>query len=228
MQGLLLWLDLLGVFVFAVSGALTASRKELDIVGFAFVAAVTGLGGGTLRDLLLDVGPVFWVHKPHYLAVTTAAAVLVFFTAHRVEVRYRLLLWADALGLALFCVVGARIAAEAGAPPPVAVLMGMTSAVMGGLLRDIICNELPLVLRRELYWTPALLGAVVVVAADALGLPPAPGGLAGFLAAFALRAAGLGFDLSLPAYRARPGRLWDRDVPPRAMRPPPAEPPPDP
>lgn len=207
--------------MFAVSGALTASRKELDIVGFAFVAAVTGLGGGTLRDLLLDLGPVFWVHQPHYLAVTTLAAVLVFFTAHRVEVRYRLLLWADALGLALFCVVGARIAHDAGAPAPVAVLMGMTSAVMGGLLRDIICNELPLVLRRELYWTPALLGAVVAIGLDGLGLPPAAGGVAGFAAAFALRAAALRFDLSLPAYRARPGRPWGRETPPRAMRPPP-------
>ncbi|MDW8371730.1 MAG: TRIC cation channel family protein, partial [Geminicoccaceae bacterium] len=77
MNLLLATLDLAGVFVFAVSGALTASRKELDIVGFAFVATVTGLGGGTLRDLLLDVGPVFWVHKPHYLLVTTIAAVLV-------------------------------------------------------------------------------------------------------------------------------------------------------
>lgn len=214
-------LDLLGVLVFALSGALTASRKELDIVGFAFVAAVTGLGGGTLRDLLLDLGPVFWVHKPHYLAVTTAAAILVFLTAHRVEVRYRLLLWADALGLALFCVVGARIARDAGAPAPVAVLMGMTSAVMGGLLRDIICNELPLVLRRELYWTPALLGAVVAVGADAAGLAEAVAGLLGFLAAFGLRAAGLLLDLSLPAYRARPGRPWGRDTSPRAMRPPP-------
>ncbi len=211
-------LDLAGVFVFAVSGALTASRKELDLVGFAFIATVTGLGGGTLRDLLLDLGPVFWVHKPHYLLVTTIAAVLVFFTAHRVEVRYRLLMWADALGLALFCVVGARIARDAGAPFPVAVLMGMTSAVVGGLLRDIICNELPLVLRRELYWTPALLGAVVAIGLDGLGLPPAVGGLFGFAAAFALRAAALLFDLALPAYKPRPGRAWGREVPASALR----------
>lgn len=221
MPSLLATLDLLGVFVFAVSGALTASRKELDILGFAFVAAVTGLGGGTLRDLLLDLGPVFWVHKPHYLAVTTAAAILVFFTAHRVEVRYRLLLWADALGLALFCVVGARIARDAGAPFPVAVLMGMTSAVMGGLLRDIICNELPLVLRRELYWTPALLGAVVAIGLDGLGLAAAAGGVAGFAAAFALRAAALRFHLALPAYKARPGRPWGREAPASSLRPPP-------
>ncbi|MDW8342460.1 MAG: TRIC cation channel family protein, partial [Geminicoccaceae bacterium] len=94
-----------------------------------------------------------------------------------------------------------------------------TSAVMGGLLRDIICNELPLVLRRELYWTPALLGAVVAIGLDGLGLPPAAGGLAGFAAAFALRAAALVFDLSLPAYRARPGRPWGREVPVSALRP---------
>ena len=98
MGDLLHWLDLFGVAVFAVSGSLTASRKQLDIVGFLFVAAVTGIGGGTLRDLLLNHGPVFWVREPLVLWLTSAMAVLVYFTASRVERRYPVLLWADAWG----------------------------------------------------------------------------------------------------------------------------------
>ncbi|MCB1991051.1 MAG: trimeric intracellular cation channel family protein, partial [Geminicoccaceae bacterium] len=128
------WLDAAGVFVFAVSGALTASRKELDILGFVFIGSVTGIGGGTVRDLLLGRIPVFWVGQPDYLLVTVAASVLVYFTAHLVERRYKLLLWADALGLALFSVLGARIALLAGTGPLVAIVMGVMTAAMGGLI----------------------------------------------------------------------------------------------
>ena len=110
MHGFVFWLDLLGVAVFAASGALTASRKQLDIVGFALLAAVTGIGGGTLRDQLIGRLPVFWIKEPAYIAVTTAVAVLVFFTAHRLESRFRMLLWLDAMGLALFCALGAETA----------------------------------------------------------------------------------------------------------------------
>src|SRR4051794_39657762 len=103
MHQLLYWFDLAGVAVFAVSGALEAARKQLDIVGFLFVAAVTGIGGGTLRDVLLDRGPVFWVHDPVYLWVTSTAALVTFLIAPHVERRATALLWADALGMALFC-----------------------------------------------------------------------------------------------------------------------------
>jgi uncharacterized membrane protein YeiH len=203
-------LDLLGVAVFAATGALTASRKQLDIVGFALLAAVTGIGGGTLRDLLIGRLPVFWVGQPLSLAVTTAVAVLVFFVAHRIESRYRLLLWLDALGLALFAGLGARIALLHDTQAAVAVLLGTMTATFGGILRDVLCAELPLILRREIYVTAAALAATVYVVLDRLAVAPDLALLAGVIAGFALRALALAKGLSLPAYRARPGR----DYPP--------------
>ena len=149
-------LDLIGVAVFAVSGALTASRKQMDIIGFALIATVTGIGGGTIRDLVLDRGAVFWVRQPEYLWLCSGVALLVFFVAHRLESRrFRWLIWADAMGLALFAVIGASVANNLGAPPAVAVLMGVMSASFGGIIRDVLCAEIPLILRREIYITAA-------------------------------------------------------------------------
>lgn len=200
------WLDAAGVFVFAISGALTASRKQLDIVGFIFVASVTGIGGGTLRDLVLGRDPVFWIAAPEYLYVTTAAAVLVYFTAHLVERRYTVLLWADAIGLALFCVLGARIALLTGTGPVVAVLMGVMTATMGGLIRDVVCGERPLILAREIYATAAALGAAVTVTLLALDLPAVAAEAAGIAAALVARGAAIQLGLGIPVYKARPGR----------------------
>lgn len=203
MQQLLSWLDLLGVIVFAISGSLTAARKQLDLVGFLFVAAVTGIGGGTLRDLLLDRGPVFWVVEPLPLWLTSASAVLVFFIARHLERRQAALLWADALGLAVFCVLGAQTALLAGASASVAILMGVMTATFGGLIRDVVCMETPLILRREIYVTAAAAGAAVFVLLQALALPAPVPVLAGILACFATRAVGLIFGLSLPTFPAR-------------------------
>ena len=200
------WLDAAGVFVFAVSGAIVASRKQLDIVGFVFVASVTGIGGGTARDLLLGRDPVFWIATPDYLWVTTAAAVLVYFTAHLVERRYTVLLWADAIGLALFCVLGARIALLTGTDPTVAILMGVMTATMGGLIRDVVCNERPLILEREIYATAAALGAGITVGMLAQDLPAIAAEAAGIAAAFILRGAAIQFGLTIPVYKTRPGR----------------------
>src|SRR5690242_17359522 len=122
------WLELCGVGVFAASGALTASRKQMDIVGFCLIATVTATGGGTLRDLLLGRGPVFWVNDPSTIVLCFAVAAVLFFTAHHLESRFQALLWADAVGLALFCVSGAEISLSAGAPALVAVLMGVMTA----------------------------------------------------------------------------------------------------
>jgi uncharacterized membrane protein YeiH len=200
------WLDAAGVFVFAVSGAITASRKQLDIVGFVFVASVTGIGGGTLRDLVLGRDPVFWIATPAYLYVTTAAAVLVYFTAHLVERRYTVLLWADAIGLALFCVLGARIALLTGTGPAVAVLMGVMTATMGGLIRDVVCNEQPLILAREIYASAAALGAGVTVAMLAFDLPAIAAEAAGIVTALVARGAAIQLGLGIPVYKTRPGR----------------------
>jgi uncharacterized membrane protein YeiH len=204
--GLLHWLDLAGVAVFAVSGALEAARKQLDLVGFLFVAAVTGIGGGTLRDVLLDRGPVFWVHEPRYLWVTSAAAVVTFLVAPHIQRRATVLLWADALGMAVFCVLGARTALDAGAGPEVAVLMGTMTATFGGLIRDVVCTETPLLLKREIYATAAAAGAALLVAGDALGLPDALAMGLGLALAFAIRGLALAWGLSLPVYRPRPAR----------------------
>lgn len=200
------WLDAAGVFVFALSGALTASRKELDIVGFLLVATVTGIGGGTARDLLLGRVPVFWVAQPEYLYVTAAAAILVYFTAHLVERRYPILLWADALGLALFAVLGARIALMTGTGPVVAVVMGVMTATMGGVIRDVLCGERPLILAKEIYATAAFAGAAVTTGLLALELSDITAEAAGILATLAIRGSGIAFGLAIPIYKARPGR----------------------
>ena len=206
MDGLLYWLDLCGVAVFAVSGALEAARKQLDIVGFLFVAAVTGIGGGTLRDVLLDRGPVFWVHEPIYLWVTSIAAVATFLIAPHIQRRAVALLWADALGMAVFCVLGARTALDAGAGPAVAVLMGTMTATFGGLIRDVVCTETPLLLKREIYATAAAAGAALLVAGEALGLSVQLATGLGLALAFGVRALALGYGLSLPIYRPRDAR----------------------
>ena len=199
-------LDFAAIAVFAASGALVASRKCMDVVGFVLIAIVTGFGGGTLRDLLLGRTPVFWLRAPELLAICAAVAVLVFFAAHRLESRFRALLWADAVGLALYAVVGAEIALLAGASPWAAVLLGVVTATAGGILRDVICNELPLILRREIYVTAAAAGAATFVALRAEGVWREPAVAAGIAVAFLIRAAALLRGWSLPAYRARPGR----------------------
>lgn len=131
-------LDWMGIIVFATTGALVASRKEMDVVGFALLATVTGVGGGTLRDLLLGLTPVFWVANPTYLIVCLCVACFLFFTAHIPASRLRLLLWLDGIGLAIFAVTGAERALAADVAPVVAVAMGTITATFGGIIRDIL------------------------------------------------------------------------------------------
>lgn len=204
---LLTWLDYAGVAVFAVSGALVASRKCLDPVGFALIATVTGIGGGTLRDLLLSQ-KVFWIFQPNYVALCVSLAAIVYIAAPRIEYRYRLLLWADAAGLSLFCVLGARLTVESGFSGTIAIVMGLLSATFGGLIRDVLCNEIPLILRNEIYATAALFGALVFVLIEPLALPYGSAELAGVCACFMVRAFGLSRGLSLPRYRPRMGREY--------------------
>ena len=198
--------DYAGVAVFAATGALSASRKQLDMIGFMFLAAVTGIGGGTFRDIVLGATPVFWVEKPQFLMVCVGVAILVYFTAHLVESRYRLLLWLDAIGLSAFSVMGAGMGLAVSGSPIVALVTGMMTATLGGILRDLLAGEPSVLLRPEIYVTAALAGAGGFILFDFLGLPPAASSVAGLAAAFALRAAALVFGLALPAYRSRPGR----------------------
>jgi len=201
------WLDLSGTAIFAISGALVASRKEMDVVGFGLLATVTGIGGGTLRDLLLD-RPVAWVQAPEYVLLCALVAMLIFFIAPHIQRRYPVLLWADAAGMALFAVLGAGIAHTNGVGPVVAVVMGVMTATFGGLIRDVIGNEIPLLLRKEIYATAAALGAAVYTALLQAGLSQIWAECAGFLAGFGLRALGLLLGWSLPVYKSRPGRNY--------------------
>lgn len=193
------------VAVLAVAGALSASRKQLDPVGFMLVACLCAFGGGTVRDVILNQ-PVFWLGAPGMVALAAGLAIVVFFTAHLVERRFVVLLWADAVGLGLFAVLGAEAAARAGASPWVAVLMGTITATAGGILRDIICAEIPLILRREIYATAAALGAAVFTILLDAGVGRTVAMTAGGLVAVIARGAAIATGWSLPAYRARPGR----------------------
>ena len=157
-------LDLIAVFIFALTGGLVASRAQLDVVGFLFLGCLTGVGGGTLRDLVLGRDPVFWVGSPHYIGVACAAAILAFFTAHRLESRYQAIVWLDALALSVAAAAGVSIARDAGASWPVVLIMGVATGTFGGLMRDVVANEIPLVLRQgELYVSACLAGALLSV-----------------------------------------------------------------
>ena len=200
--GLIHWLDLVAVAVAAASGAFAAARKQMDIGGFLFVTTVTGIGGGTFRDLILG-RPVFWIARPDYIAVCLSVAVILFFVTHRVEQR-RALLWADAVALGLFSVVGTEIALDVGAPALIAIVMGVMTATFGGVIRDVLCAEVPLIFRKEVYATAAGAGAATVVALDALDFGRPFILLAGFAVAFCVRGLAVALGLSLPVYR-RPG-----------------------
>lgn len=206
-------LDAAAVGVFAVTGALVASRKQMDIFGFALLGTVTGVGGGTVRDVLLGRLPVFWVEKPAYVAIALVVSAVVFFTAHIPESRYRLLLWLDAVGLSLVCVIGASIGLEAGKGAFVAVVMGVITAVFGGIIRDVLGGESPVILRREIYVIPALIGALLFVLASRAGLAYQWAAAAGFVACLAVRGPALAYGWSLPAYKPRPARDANEVVP---------------
>jgi uncharacterized membrane protein YeiH len=193
-------LDLLGVAVFAASGALLAGRKRLDLFGVVVIGLVTAVGGGTLRDLLLGATPVFWVRRPTYVGVAVAAVIVVLVGARRLGPRRGPLLVADACGLALFSVLGAREAIGAGAPPAIAVVMGVMTGVAGGLMRDVLCGEIPLILRQEVYATAALAAAGVFIGLTALGVGGDAPVWTGILAGLGLRLAAIRWGFSLPIF----------------------------
>ena len=210
LQSVFIALDWFGICVFAVTGALVASRKQMDIVGFAMLGSVTGIGGGTIRDVLLGIQPIFWVEQPAYLLTCVIVACSTFLFAHILHHRYRFLLWLDAIGLALFAVTGANSALAHGASPSIAVAMGVATATFGGLIRDILGGESPIILSQEVYITAALSGAIVFVGLVGLGGAQDEAVVVGFAASFGLRAAALHFGLTLPRYRPKMGRNGDQ------------------
>lgn len=204
---LLMLLDYASVLIFALTGALVASRAQLDIVGFAFVACLTAVGGGTLRDVLLDRNPVFWVGNPNNILIACGAALLIFLSAHLVESRYRWLLWLDSFALAVAVPAGVGLAMQMLQPPLIMVLMGVLTGCMGGLLRDVVVGEVPLVLKQgELYISAAFGGSLAgVIVADML-YQPELGLIVCAGVTWTLRAGSLLFGWKLPVYRARPPR----------------------
>jgi uncharacterized membrane protein YeiH len=194
----LYWLDYAAVAVFAMTGALAAARKKHDIVTFGFFAAITGVGGGTMRDLLIGA-PVFWVQRPGYVMACLAAAVGVWFFAKRGS-RFRALLWLDAVGIAGYAVVGTAKAMGLGVHPFTAVIMGVLTACFGGIIRDVLAGEPNLLLSREIYITAALLGAGVFAGLKLMGADFWLAAIIGFFAAFTLRACAIRYNLRLPGF----------------------------
>ncbi len=195
-------LSLAGVAVFAISGVLAAGRKGFDFFGVVVIALVTAIGGGTLRDLLLDRRPIFWIADTSYLYTSAAAALLTLWAVHHRRPPFKLLLYADAWGLALFTISGTRIAHETGVGPDIAVLMGCLTGVAGGVLRDILSAEIPLLLRdREVYATASIAGAVVYLAAHiAGGLPQTTAALCGIACVATIRVVAINLRLRVPAF----------------------------
>jgi uncharacterized membrane protein YeiH len=193
--------DVLAAVVFAVSGAFVASRKGLDVMGFMWLAVITGVGGGTVRDLILDV-PVFWVQNPVYVAACLVAAVVTHFVAPLVESRQKTLLWFDAFGLALVTIAGTVKALDVGAPVLVAIVMGVITGSLGGIIRDTLGHVPSVILRHEVYVTASVLGACAYIALNAFGSGRAIAMTAGFLVTFGVRGMAIAFKWSLPVFRA--------------------------
>ena len=193
--------DLAGVAVFAVSGVLAARDRGLDLLGVIVIAAITAIGGGTLRDLLLNRHPIFWITDARYLTVIIASAVL---TVAYVRVRpppEKAILVADAVGLGLFALSGAQVAEAAQYSVIIVVLMGTMTGVAGGVLRDVITAQVPLILQRDIYATAAIVGIVLYLLLQAFGLQRSAAFGAGMAMVITLRLLAIRWGLQLPIFR---------------------------
>ena len=195
------WLDLFGIGLFAATGALAAARRERTFITLAFFALVTGVGGGTIRDLLIGA-PVFWVHAPSVAALCLSMAVLIWFTPQRWWTA-SVFDWLDAAGLAAYAAFGAAKALSYGIPPVPAAVMGVLTACAGGMIRDVFAGEPSILLQPELYVTAAAVAAALQVGLTLAGLPPFAAGLIAAGTGFALRGAAIHWKIAMPAYRRK-------------------------
>ena len=193
------FLDLIGIGMFALSGALLAAQKRQDFVTFLFFAVVTGVGGGTVRDLLIGA-PVFWVDENWILLICLAAALLAWFTPHGLWGRSGLV-WADAIGIAAYATYGAAKALAFGIAPLPAIGMGVLTACLGGIVRDVLAGEPSILLKQEFYVTAAALSAGLMVGLNAAGVSEVLAGGTAVVVGFALRAAAIARGWTLPTYR---------------------------
>src|SRR5436190_3500217 len=192
------WLNYAGIAVFAASGAMLAAQRKQTFVTFVFFAVVTGVGGGTVRDLLIGA-PVFWVHHNATLAICLGAAAAVWLVSARLWPA-RAMLWFDAAGLAAFSAYGAAKALAFGIAPVPAFAMGVLTGCLGGIIRDVLAGDPSILMRPELYVTASALSAALFVGLALAGVPGGVAGIAAFLAGFALRGAAIWRGWSLPAY----------------------------
>lgn len=195
--------DYAGVAIFALTGALAAARDRHDIITFWFFATVTGIGGGTLRDLLIGA-PVFWIGDATYLGIGLAAAIAVWFAAPHLQ-RLKTLIWLDALGIASYAVIGAGKAMALGVDPFVSVAMGVLTATFGGVIRDVLAVQPSVLLKREITISAALAAAGAFVALNVFGVPPLAAGAVGAVLGFGLRAGAIHYGWALPAFGEKRG-----------------------
>lgn len=198
---LLYLLDMVGVIACAIAGTLLAQHKGLDISGCVLVSMVNAIGGGTLRDMALNRHPLFWMTDLNYVIVITATSLILqifFHLYHKIDNALKLF---DAIGLAAFSVIGFKIALTQGMSPLVAIMMGVWTAIIGGMLRDIICNEIPLVLQREIYITASIAGSVTYLCLQYVGVSAGINEFIMLFVIFAVRMLALKFDWHLPSIR---------------------------
>jgi uncharacterized membrane protein YeiH len=201
-MNLIYLLDLCAVAVCAITATLEARRRELDLFGVVVIAVISGIGGGTVRDLLLGRLPVYWVHDPIYVVVGMVAGALTFFLGRRLRLPKNFFLIPDALGLALFTVIGTSVALQLQAPWLIAALMGVITGVFGGVIRDILCNEVPLIFRTDIYATASLAGALLLVALGHSGLDRNLAVLLAMISTVAIRLAAIRWHIHLPRLRS--------------------------
>lgn len=198
---LLYLLDMVGVIACAIAGTLLAQHKGFDIAGCILVSMVNAIGGGTLRDMALDRHPLFWMTDLNYVIVITATSLILqifFHLYHKID---KALKFFDAIGLAAFSVIGFKVALAQDVSPVIAVMMGVWTAIIGGLLRDIICNEIPLLLQREIYITASIAGSITYLALDYWGVDAVTNEFMMLFIIFAVRMLALKFDWHLPSIR---------------------------
>ncbi|MBB5019152.1 putative membrane protein YeiH [Chitinivorax tropicus] len=195
--------DLLGCAIFAFSGALAAGRAKLDWLGVMIIATITAIGGGTVRDLLMNRHPIFWMQDPCYLYLTCLTGLATIAYVQYLPIPYHVLLVADALGLALFAIYGAQLAAAAGHRGIIVIVMGTMTGTAGGVIRDILSNQIPLILRKDIYASAAIVGIGIYLLLKKLKWRESWAFVAGFIAVVSLRLLALTLNWQLPVFNLR-------------------------
>lgn len=205
---MLIYIYLIAITAEAMSGALAAGRRNMDMFGVAMIAFITALGGGTVRDMLLGNFPVGWTQHPSYIYLTIGAGLFTMLVARFMHHLYKVFLILDAMGLIAFTVIGCNVALQLDYSPPVIVMAGMITGIFGGILRDILCQRVPVVLRHELYASVSMLVAMLYLTLHDLGVDQDITLLASFGFGLALRLAAIRWSWSLPVFSYQPGR-WE-------------------